>query len=65
LLKIDLRPGESIRIGDVAVVTLERKDGKIARLSIQADKSIPVSRTTSNSPAQIAAAMGITGSSSK
>ena len=65
MLKIDLRPGESIRIGDVAVVTLERKDGRIARLSIQADKSIPVSRTSSSSPAQIAASMGITGTSSK
>lgn len=61
MLKIDLRPGESVRIGDIAVVTLEEKSGKIARLAIQADKSIPVSRSGRQNAVQIAAAMGITG----
>jgi hypothetical protein len=43
MLRIDLRPGEAITIGDT-VVTLEDKSGKIARLSVQADRSIPVRR---------------------
>lgn len=43
MLKIDLRPGESIRVGD-AVITLEEKPGQIARLSVQADKSVPISK---------------------
>lgn len=43
MLKIDLRPGESLTIGD-AIVTLESKSGQVARLAVQADKSIPVQR---------------------
>ena len=43
LLKIELRVGESVKVGD-AVITLEEKSGKIARLSIQADKSVPIQR---------------------
>ena len=61
MLKIDLRPGESVKIGEIAVVPLEEKSGKIARLAIAADKSVPISRSTNKNPAQIAAAVGITG----
>lgn len=61
MLKLELRPGESITIGTVATVTLEEKSGKIARLAIQADKSVPVSRVQTNSTATIAASVGITG----
>lgn len=61
MLKIDLRPGESITIGNVAVVTLEEKSGKIARLAIQADKKVEISRSSRQSTAKIAAAVGITG----
>jgi sRNA-binding carbon storage regulator CsrA len=43
LLKLELRVGESVRIGD-AVVTLEDKSGRIARLAIKADKSVPIQR---------------------
>ena len=50
-LRIDLKPGESIAIGDYAVVTLEQKSGQIARLAFQADKSVPIRRTSSDSPA--------------
>ena len=60
-LRIDLKPGESIAIGDYAVVTLEQKSGQIARLAFQADKSVPIRRTSSDSPAKIAASIGITG----
>ena len=62
LLRIDIKPGESVRIGD-AVITLEDKSGKIARLAIEADKSVPISRTQKSSTAQLAASMGITGKS--
>lgn len=61
MLKLEIRPGESIAIGNVAVVTLEEKSGKIARLAIQADKSVPVSRIQQNNTAKLAASVGITG----
>lgn len=61
LLRIDIKPGESIRIGDVAVITLEEKTGKLARLAIEADQKVPVSRVQRQSTAQLAASMGITG----
>ena len=43
MLKLELRVGESVKIG-LATVTLEDKSGKIARLAIQADKSVPIQR---------------------
>jgi sRNA-binding carbon storage regulator CsrA len=55
MLKLDIKPGESVKIGDVAVITLEDKSGKVARLSIQADKSVPITRTAPSTTAQIAA----------
>ena len=59
MLKIDLRPGESLSIGD-AIVTLESKSGQVARLAVQADKSIPVQRVQAgHSVAQVAASQGI------
>lgn len=61
LLRIDIKPGESIRIGDIAVITLEEKAGKLARLSIEADKKVPVSRVQFQNTAQLVASMGITG----
>ena len=61
MLKLEMRPGESIAIGNLAIVTLEEKSGKIARLAIQADKSVPVSRVSQNNTATLAASMGITG----
>jgi hypothetical protein len=61
LLKIDLKPGEAITIGNV-VVTLEEKSGKLARLSVQADRSIPVKRVTAGQGgiAKLVAENGIT-----
>lgn len=53
MLAIDIKVGESIKIGD-AVITLEDKSGKTARLIINADKSIPVKRMQSSTMAQIA-----------
>lgn len=46
MLKLELRPGESITIGNgMAKITLESKSGQVARLAIQADKSVPVQRS--------------------
>jgi sRNA-binding carbon storage regulator CsrA len=53
LLKIEIRVGESVKIGD-AIVTLEDKSGKIARLSIEANKSVPIRKMQPSSAAQIA-----------
>ena len=52
MLKLELRVGESVKIGD-ATVTLEDKSGKIARLSIDAAKSVPIQRVLPTSMAQI------------
>lgn len=59
MLKLDIKPGESVKIGDIAVITLEDKSGKVARLSIQADKSVPIKRTAPSSTAQIAGKVGL------
>lgn len=61
MLKLDIKVGESVRIGDIAVITLEDKSGKVARLAISADKSVPISRSPRSNAAQIAASVGITG----
>jgi len=57
-LKLEVRPGETITIGDNVTVTLEEKSGQVARLSFNADRSIPI-RKAPNSPARIAAMDGI------
>lgn len=43
MMQIDLKPGELLRIGD-AVVRLDQKSGQVARLSIEADRSVPIKR---------------------
>lgn len=43
MLKIDLGPGESVRVGE-ATVTLEEKSGQRARLAFEADRSVPIRR---------------------
>ena len=43
MLKLELRVGESVKIGD-AVITLEDKSGRLARLAIQAPQSVPIVR---------------------
>lgn len=51
-LRIDLRPGESVKIGDVAVITLEEKSGKAARIVFKADRSVPISKLEQQTAAQ-------------
>jgi len=40
-LSIDIRPGETVRIGD-AVVTMQHKTGRVAHLSIDAPISVRI-----------------------
>lgn len=60
MLRIDVRVGESLKIGE-ATITLEQKSGQVARLAIQADRSVPIQRVQQYSPARMAAMNGITG----
>lgn len=43
-LKLEVRPGETITIGDNVTVTLEEKSGQVARLSFEAPRSISISK---------------------
>lgn len=62
MLKLDIKPGESVKIGDYAVITLEAKSGNTARIAIKADRSIPVSRVENvGNAAQMAAKVGLNG----
>lgn len=49
MLRIELKPGESVRIGDYATITLEEKSGSRARIAFDADRSIPIRRVSDNS----------------
>lgn len=60
MLRLDLKVGESLKIGD-AVLTLEEKSGQRARFAIEADRSIPIARIQRASSATIAAQRGISG----
>lgn len=61
MLRIELKPGESVRIGDDILVTLEEKSGQRARVAFSADRSIPIRKVKSGSGSRIAATLGITG----
>lgn len=59
MLKIELRPGQAISIGDT-IVTLEAKSGQVARLAVEAPKAVQVQRVQQQtSVAQLAAQQGI------
>lgn len=60
MLRLDLKIGQSVRIGD-AIVTLDDKSGKVAKLAIEAPKDVKVERVPDTSTAAIAASYGITG----
>ena len=53
MLKIDLRVGESVKIGDT-VITLEDKSSRIARLAIKAPQSVPITRVQQATMASVA-----------
>lgn len=48
-LKIDLRPGEKLQIGE-AIITMVQKSGQLASLVIDADRSIPVRKLADEAP---------------
>lgn len=60
MLKLDLKVGESVRVGD-AILTLEEKSGKVARIAVKADRSVPVRRVSQGRAARAAAEHGLTG----
>lgn len=60
-LKLEVRPGETITIGDDVTVTLEEKSGQVARLSFEAPRSIPISKAREPDE-RIAAMEGLGGS---
>lgn len=47
MLRVDLRVGETIRIGEV-VITVEKKSGQLARLGIDAPGNIKISRVAND-----------------
>lgn len=53
MLRLDLKPGDSVRIGDYAVITLEEKSGKAARIAFQADRSVAISKIQKKTPADL------------
>ena len=61
MLRIDLKVGQSIKIGDGIVITLDDKSGKTAKLAIDADPAIRVQRLPQATDASIAATHGIMG----
>lgn len=52
-LRLDLKPGESVRIGDHAVITLESKSGKAARIAFRADRSVPITKVQKKTAADM------------
>lgn len=58
MLRLDLKIGQSIKIGDV-IVKLEEKSGKTAKLAIDAPRAIPIERVPQVTEASIAATHGI------
>lgn len=59
MLVLKIRIGESVKIGDVATVTVQERDGNIIKLAVDADKTIPVRRVSANSQAQLAGKIGL------
>lgn len=56
MLRLDLKQGESVRIGEgpnAVVITLEDKSGRNARIAFEADRSVKISRVKAEkTPAQ-------------
>lgn len=42
MLRLDIRVGDTVTIGDDVVLTLERKSGQTARISIQASPALKI-----------------------
>lgn len=46
-MKFDVRVGQSLAIGDGIILTVEKKSGQLARLSVRADPGLKVRLMTS------------------
>lgn len=57
-LTVDLKPGQKLQIGD-ATVTMEAKSGQLARLVIDAPKSVAVKKLTESPSVRLIAEHGI------
>ena len=57
-LKIDLRPGQSIMVGEVSI-KLVKKSGQLACLVIEADKSVQIRRTEEEIRGQLPQAVAL------
>lgn len=58
MLTLNVRIGETVRIGDAATVTVDQKSGQSVRLIFDADKSVPI---TIVDPTKKAVSWGLTG----
>ncbi|MNZ64344.1 hypothetical protein D3C78_825120 [compost metagenome] len=56
MLRLDIKPGESVRIGEgpnAVTITLEDKSGRNARIAFDADRSVKINRVKDGkTPAQ-------------
>lgn len=50
-LNIDIRPGETLQIGDITI-SMVKKSGQLARLVINADKSVEIKHVTPSNTAR-------------
>lgn len=53
MLNLDLKIGESVKIGD-AIVTVADKSGRLVRLTINASKDVPIRKLQQATMAQVA-----------
>lgn len=44
-MKVDLKPGDALEFDNGKIrITLEQKSGQVARLVVQAERSVPISK---------------------
>lgn len=57
-MTVDIKPGQKLQIGD-ATITLEQKSGQLARLVIDAPKSVTIKKLTESPSVRLIAEHGI------
>lgn len=53
MLRLDIKPGESVKIGEgpnAVIITLEDKSGRNARVAFDADRSVKIARVKEEGP---------------
>lgn len=53
-MRLDLRAGECVRIGEDVYITLEEKSGKVARVTINAPQSKEIRRASNDNDKTVA-----------